>query len=393
MVLTNKQEQGLKIAIENYNNRKPYTVIAGYAGSGKSTLISFIISALNLNPEEDVAYVSFTGKASEVLRNKGCPNATTAHKLLYYSKQLPSGKFVFRPKEAIGNYKVIIVDEISMLPKDLWDLLLSHGRHVIACGDPFQLPPVDKSQDNHVLDNPDIFLDEVMRQAKESDIICLSMGIRERKIIQPFRGNDANVVRKSDLCSGMYSWADQILTATNRTRFDINEYIRAEAGFEGAYPKIGDKVICLRNSWDMLSNKYQPLINGTIGYIKEFEEIVQIYNARGKNYFAPVLLTSIETDNGDIYEQVPIDLQALTTGEKIFTPQEEYSIRKYKENPELPIEFNYGYAITTHRAQGSEWPNVLVVEEGFPFDREEHARWLYTACTRASNKMTLVLKR
>lgn len=95
-----------------------------------------------------------------------------------------------------------------MLPKDMWDLLLSHNIYVIACGDPFQIPPIDKKQDNHILDNPHIFLDEVMRQAKESDIICLSMDIREGKRLSPFSGHDAQVFKKNDLCDGMYFWAD-----------------------------------------------------------------------------------------------------------------------------------------------------------------------------------------
>jgi exodeoxyribonuclease-5 len=138
MILTNKQEEGLKIAVERYRAGEPWTCIAGYAGTGKSTLIKFIISALNLEPHKDVAYVAFTGKAASVLRNKGCPNASTAHKLLYYSKKLPDGKFTFTPKSVLENkYKLIVVDEISMLPLELWKLLLSHKVHVLACGDPF----------------------------------------------------------------------------------------------------------------------------------------------------------------------------------------------------------------------------------------------------------------
>lgn len=137
MILTNKQEAGLKLAVARYKAHEPWTCIAGYAGTGKSTLVKFIIAALNLRPE-DVAYVTFTGKAASVLRHKGCPNAMTAHKLLYYSKRLPSGKYIFKPRPILeGNYSLIVVDEISMLPNDLWELLLSHKKHVIALGDPF----------------------------------------------------------------------------------------------------------------------------------------------------------------------------------------------------------------------------------------------------------------
>lgn len=162
MILTRKQEEGLKIAIERYKAHEKYTVISGYAGTGKSTLIKFIIAALNLNPE-DVCYIAFTGKAVQVLKQKGCSNAMTAHKLLYKTKALPNGKYKFEPLSYIGDYKVIVVDEISMLPSVMWERLLMQDVYVIACGDPFQLPPVDSYYDNHVLEKPHIFLDEIMR--------------------------------------------------------------------------------------------------------------------------------------------------------------------------------------------------------------------------------------
>ena len=392
MELTRKQEEGLRIAIDRYNHNEPYTVIAGYAGTGKSTLINFIIAALEVNPEDEVAYITFTGKASEVLREKGCPNAMTAHKLLYYSKQMPNGKFFYRPRPSLEkDYKVIVVDEVSMLPKDMWDLLLTHGIYVIACGDPFQIPPIDKNQDNGILNNPHIFLDEVMRQAKESDIICLSMDIREGKKINPFKGNDTQVFNKKDLCDGMYFWADQILVSTNKSRHDINSYIRDDLG-RGFEPEINDKVICLRNCWDTLSEKQcDPLINGSIGTISAMHTESIDYIIMGQKVTAPVLVTDLITSN-DEYKNLHIEYTALTTGEKFFNPRQEYIIRKNKQNPELPIEFNFGYAITGHRAQGSQWNKVLVLEETFPFDRIEHARWLYTTVTRAAEKLTLILK-
>lgn len=208
MELTNKQEQGLRVAIERYKAHEPYTAISGYAGVGKSTLIKFIVAALDIEPEY-VAYIAYTGKAAQVLREKGCPNAMTAHKLLYYSRQKPDGKFMYVPRKTLEHfYKIIIVDEVSMFPKDMWNLLLSHNIYILACGDPFQIPPIDREQDNHILDNPHVFLDEVMRQAKESDIICTSMDIRERKKIKPFRGNDIQIFKRSELISGMFFWAD-----------------------------------------------------------------------------------------------------------------------------------------------------------------------------------------
>ena len=90
MVLTSKQETGLKLAVSRYKAHESYTCIAGYAGTGKSTLIKFIIAALGLAPEQ-VCYVAYTGKAAQVLKQKGCPNPITAHKLLYKAKPMPNG--------------------------------------------------------------------------------------------------------------------------------------------------------------------------------------------------------------------------------------------------------------------------------------------------------------
>ena len=142
MILTKGQEEGLKVAVQRYKSHKPYTVIAGFAGTGKSTLVQFIIEELGVS-ENDVVYIAYTGKASLVLRNKGCSNAITAHKLLYHAKEKPDGTYEFRAKNRLDeDYKLVILDECSMLPEEMWDLLLTHRIHVIALGDPGQLPPV-----------------------------------------------------------------------------------------------------------------------------------------------------------------------------------------------------------------------------------------------------------
>lgn len=136
MQLTAKQEEALKLAVNRYKIGLPYTVISGYAGVGKSTLVKFIVAALNLS-EKEIAYGAYTGKAATVLKNKGCPNATTAHKLLYYANRNPNGTYSFKPKDRLdADYKLIIVDEVSMLPNELWQRLLSHHVHILALGDP-----------------------------------------------------------------------------------------------------------------------------------------------------------------------------------------------------------------------------------------------------------------
>ena len=381
MILTKKQEEGLKIAINRYKSHEPYTCIAGFAGTGKSTLVKFIVSALELD-EEEVAYISFTGKASLVLKNKGCHNAMTAHKLLYKSVKNSDGSFKHIPRMTLaGDYKLIVVDEVSMLPLQMWELLLSHRIHVIAMGDPGQLPPIGESHD--VLYSPHIFLDEIMRQAAESEIIRLSMDIRENKIIKPFKGKEINIVRQKDVVDGMYSWADQIICGKNMTRHSINDYMRAMKWGDDYNPKVpreGDKLICLNNNWDMVTQEGSVLINGLIGTCGEV-------NTAPGPFGTQCWIDFIPDDNpNDIFRQIPIDYKLISTGEPTITKE---NFRKFPKNYRLE-QFDYGYAITCHKSQGSEYPKVLIFEE--MLKSTEHNRWLYTAVTRASDKITLVLK-
>lgn len=389
MILTRKQEEGLKIAIERYKHGEKYTCIAGYAGTGKSTLVKFIVSALNV-PEEEICYATFTGKAAQVLLKKGNKNVSTLHKLLYKSIPKADGGFIRIPVDDIP-YRIVIVDEVSMAPKTLMKLLFNYRVHVICLGDPFQLPTIDKDEDNGLLERPHIFLDEVMRQAAESEIIRLTMDIRAGKNISYSpNGKEALVLDKSQLNTGMLQWADQILVGTNAARININNQMRKLLG-RGSRPEDGDKVICLRNYWDFLADNDDPLVNGTIGYLQNsFEDFVILPRNLGGNKI-DIINGDFVSDSDATFNRVHMDTKMILTGEKCVDFKTAYRINK---NPKtaglLPLEFTYGYAITCHKAQGSEWDKVLVLEEKFPFDKTEHARWLYTACTRASDKLVLV---
>ena len=396
ITLTSKQEEGLRTAVMRYRNGEKYTVISGYAGSGKSTLIKFIIEALGVDPEEEVAYVAYTGKAANVLAQKGCPNAITAHKLLYWAKPMPNGTYKFSPKpKSEVPYSVIVVDEVSMLPAPMWQLLLTHGAYVLATGDPGQLPPVDKDADNHVLDNPHVFLDEIMRQAQDSEIIRLSMHIREGNSLSQFQaaGEQVQIFESGAVVDGMYDWADQILCATNVKRREINNFVRKQKGF-GIEPSIGDKIISLKNHWDWSSNGGTwALTNGSIGSIKYMDK-KEVWLPRYIYDGGPIpyLYTSIDLDDGDEFTMVPIDYTALKTGDSLLSNKQIYLLNKNDNLPDAPFDFAYAYAITCHKAQGSEWDKVLVFEEWFPNVPEEHKRWLYTAITRASKKLVIIKK-
>ena len=394
MELNEKQKNGLTLALQRYKNKEKYTVIAGYAGAGKSTLVRFIIEELKTYgvKETDVCFACFTGKAAQVLLKKGNKNVITLHKLLYKSIPKESGGFVRIPNPSIP-YKIVVVDEVSMAPKTLMDLLFKHNVYVICLGDPFQLPPVDKKEDNHLLDAPHIFLDEIMRQAQESEIIQLSMAIRENRPIEAFQGKEVQILNKEELNTGMLTWADQILVATNATRVSINTQMRQLLNF-GEKPQDGDKIICLRNYWDCFSDNEEPLVNGTIGILK---------NSFLTKRYLPNIVKSIDglshidlimgdfiSDSGMYFHSLEMDKKMIDTGDFSLDWKTVYQLNRNPKTRDIPpLEFTYGYAITCHKAQGSEWDKVLVIEEDFPRVKLEHARWLYTAATRAVDKLVI----
>ncbi len=385
MTLTNKQEQGLKLAVERFKNKEAYTCIAGYAGTGKSTLVKFIVSALNLDPEH-VCYIAYTGKASLVLKSKGCENAMTAHKLLYKSYQGADGRYYHTPWPMIKDYKLIIVDEISMLPKQMWDLLLTHKIPVIALGDPGQLPPIGES--NGVLDYPHVFLDEIMRQAQESEIIRLTMAIRDHKPLMPYSGNEVRIIEQGDVVSGLYTWADQIIAGRNTTRHQVNRLMRNYVhGLDfDAKPIEGDKIICLKNDWKCSSQMGDVLINGSMGTLANvsFWPNKQIGTTMMGDFYPE------EYDMDFSYPQDP-GFRMLKMDYKLFMEQVPTVNRENFKKISIfnrPREFDYGYCITCHKSQGSEYDKVVVLEECL--HKSTHANWLYTAATRAKEKLVIV---
>ena len=382
MILTTKQEEGLKIAVQRYKQGEKYTTIAGYAGTGKSTLVKFIIAALGLY-NEDVAYVAYTGKAALVLKEKGCPNATTAHRLLYQSFPRKDGTFFHKPRRPLEYpYKLIVVDEVSMLPKEMWNLLLSHRAYILALGDPGQLPPI--GEDNGILTNPHVFLDEIMRQAQESEIIRLSMSVREGRPLELYKGNEVQIIDKKELVSGMFTWADQVLVAKNETRRNINQLMRGYIhGVGDTKPVEGDKVICLKNDWANPNAMGDVMVNGSIGTIHNFEFDSSVHPLLQPGLILNFKPNYAETHN-DVFNDLLVDYRLLLKGESTVNKN---NFNIFKRIPR-PKELDYAYAITCHKSQGSEYDKVLVLEEWLKGG--DHARWLYTAATRAKEKLVIV---
>ena len=281
-----------------------------------------------------------------------------------------------------------------MLPNSMWQLLLSHNVYVIALGDPFQIPPINPAEDNHILEHPHVFLDEIMRQALDSEIIRFSMWIREGKSIAsyPAENKEVMIVQQDELTNGMLTWADQIICAKNETRTQINNQMRELYNFP-LEPQVGDKIISLTNHWDFSD---PPLTNGSIGIIQD-SYIEYLHLPRFiKEEPIKILYTTIIDETGHIFYDIPIDYNCLLTGRKTLTPKQEAQIRNNKrlkdEGIEAPYDFAYAYSITCHKAQGSQWNKVLAFEENFPFKKEEHARWVYTVATRPSSRLVFVRK-
>lgn len=354
---------------------------------------------MEVSPEH-VKYVAYTGKAANVLKNKGCPGATTAHKLLYHTRKTYNG-FIFKPKsyEEMENdeIEVVVIDEVSMLPKKMWDLFCQYNFYIIACGDPEQLPPVQDSAgedtNNYVLDHPHVFLTEIMRQAQESEIIRLSMHIREGKPIETFSCSNEQVmlVNKNDVSDSMLNWADQILCATNKTKNSLNKTIRQSKGFP-TDPQIGDKIINLHNEWEIFSNKENPLTNGNIGNILSITQTTKNlpFWLRKKTCSIPILKVTISgSENDEYFANLEFDLQELLSGTPFLTSKEEFMLTK-RNIVTPPLHGNYGYAITVWKAQGSEWDKILLFNEAWPNETELRRRFLYTATTRAAEKLVIV---
>ena len=378
MVLTNGQEKGLKIAVERYKNKEAYTVINGPAGSGKSSLVKFIIDALNI-PEDKVVYIAYTGKASLVLRNKGCANSITAHKLLYHTKEKPDGTYEFIPKSHLDyNYKIIVLDECSMLPDEMWQLLLSHKVHVLALGDSEQLPPVDSN--STILNNPHVILDEVVRQALDSPIIRLSVDIREGKLLEYGGPKECRVMPKNKVSDKLLIGADQILCGKNITRHCLNERLR-KIKFGEQYtnkPLEGDKIICLKNDWSTLGSNDEALVNGMIGTISNIR-------LRDGHLYKPEMMADFISDNNGFYQDLNMDYKIFTEKESTVNKDNWMMFPK----TERAREFDYAYAVTVHKYQGSEAEKIVVYDEWLG-DVEFHRKWLYSAVTRSSRMLVVV---
>ncbi|GAB5461999.1 ATP-dependent DNA helicase [Hoeflea alexandrii] len=374
MKFSPQQDEALK-AVSRWlkDGRTPIFRLFGYAGTGKTTLAKYFAEHV----DGEVLFAAFTGKAAQVLRARGAKNARTIHSLIYRPKgeeevsDEETGKTTVSPLFSINRQSplaqaaLIIIDECSMVDEALGKDLMSFGTPILVLGDPGQLPPISGGGffTEH---EPDILLTEIHRQARDNPIIDLAMQVREGREIMHGDYGTAQVIGKNEVDRDMVLDADQVLVGINRTRRRYNQRLRELKGFDQTYPQAGDKLVCLRN------DPAKGLLNGSLWQVMtSSKETVK----PGIN-----LLVRPEDDDMDRGSAKIKLLKSAFDDPDLEVPWQ--TKKRYDD-------FDYGYALTVHKAQGSQWNSVVLFDESFAF-RDSRERWLYTAITRAAERLVIV---
>jgi exodeoxyribonuclease V len=429
VVLTATQEKAIGELVDWFKHRagkQKIFRIFGFAGTGKTTITKYAIGELGLdiyNECPEVLFAAFTGKASYVMRKHGTP-AKTIHSLIYsvseaselqvieankklaelelsaikvsgtdrvlidaqiqaiktQIKEMKLPRFGLNIDSAVRDCKLLVLDEVSMVGPEMAADLLSFGKPILVLGDPGQLPPI-KGEGAFTQQEPDIMLHEIHRQAQESAIIRLATMARNGKTI-PYGEHDKFVWKmpKQGIDASHLLNADQVICGRNATRFDLNNAMRREAGFDHTCPHPtgpDERVICLKNRHDL------GLINGM--FIKISEPGPAKKNERGRIPYES-FSGFIETEEGDEIGNMNIYLGHF---EDHFHYDQNRHDRDWKTKKEL-IEATFGWAITCHKAQGSQFKNIIVWDDHLGRTEEDRRRWLYTAITRAEEGLVIL---
>jgi exodeoxyribonuclease V len=336
----------------------------GFAGVGKTTLAREIAGGISGR----VLFCAYTGKAALVLRSKGAMSASTIHGLIYKPEEDDDGKPVFalNPESPMRGAALAIVDECSMVNEELGKDFLSFGTRVLVLGDPAQLPPV-KGGGYFTEAEPDFMLTEIHRQALDNPIIAMSMHVREGKPLQLGVFGESKVIRRSELEPGEVMGADQVLCGLNSTRRGLNFRFRDKLGYTNDYPQTGDRLVCLKN------DRERQLYNGGLWEVKtaDYGDAKRLVNME-------VVSLDVGGPRAPVTVNVPIEYFHGSDNGLSYRIKRAYDA------------FDFGYALTCHKFQGSQANHVLVFDESECF-REHTSRWLYTAITRAAEKITVVV--
>jgi len=358
-----------------------FITLGGYAGTGKSTLIAYIKTQLDKASKEKikVGFCSYTGRAVQNLKVKlseaKCLNSkdtiSTIHGLIYKPIENSAGVIVGWQKKESIDFQLIIVDEASMIDELIWNDLLSYDVPILAVGDHGQLPPIRGSF--NLMQKPLLKLEEIHRQEKDNPIIEVSIHARQDGLIPgqkygpkvvKYTPDDFSFSETSMELLENYKTDMLVLCGYNNTRNKLNQFIRYSLGFETIEPQSGDRVICLRN------NHKKGVYNGMLGTIKHLKRIDDQW------YDAEIIMD---------------DLNALFSG-RIYAPQfgspDPINFTKDRIKVGDGDLFDFGYALTVHKAQGSQAKRVVLFEERFSkMDDDQWRRWLYTAVTRAEEEL------
>ena len=392
----NKLWQWLKY----HSNAQGYITLGGYAGTGKTTCLGVFRQFLHESlPDWNIAFASYTGKAARVLHQSlkqakalyPDDHVGTLHSLLYAPLVGDNQQIISWERKRSIPYNLIIIDEASMVDYQLWQDIQAFQLPIIAVVHHGQLPPIHGSF--NLMERPVLKLETIHRQAAENPIIQLSLQARTKGVIKP--GNYGSGVKKFsredyqaqefvDSLMQQFSEETLVLCGYNHTRVQLNNAIRLAQGFESPDPQPRDRVICLKN------NREKDIYNGMLGTIQHISQ------ESDKWYYAEIVL-----DNEDhLYSgliaidqfnsQQTLDREQLVIGAKLQQSPSE-SDKKKKKTLLLGDVFDFGYAITVHKAQGSQAKKVLLFEERFKqMDDDMWKRWLYTAVTRAEEELYII---
>jgi exodeoxyribonuclease-5 len=364
-----QQAQALKAVADWYRTRpKQIFRVFGYAGTGKTTLAVHFADGLN----GAVLYAAYTGKAAMVMRQRGCHGAATIHSQIYNVQANPETgvkKFALKDVDDLSYYALFVIDECSMVDEETGKDLLSFGVPILVLGDPAQLPPV-KGGGFFTDADPDVMLTEIHRQAAESPIIQMATTIREGGRLTHGNFGSSRIIPRSAVDRQEVVDAEQVLVGLNKTRSAYNARIRTLLGHQSPMPIPGDRLVCLKN------DSTRQLFNGGIWSVIE---TLKRRKGHLNNHCVRMHLTSL-----DFEMTAPVEVQV----------REEFFEGRGNEVPWKELkgtqQFDYGYALTVHKSQGSQWQNVFLFDESGAF-QDGHARWLYTAITRAAERITIVM--
>ncbi len=351
IALSDEQEAASNMIFEYLGDHEPGQFsLQGYAGSGKTTVLAEVARDI-----PGAILCTLTGKAASVLRRKTGLQASTIHSAFYQLVEAGVDKAgrarlrfdVTHERGQLAD-KIVLIDESSMISHEMARDIINTGAKIVACGDPGQLPPVTGAR---FFSHANVTLETIHRQALESPIIRQAHRVRNE---QPYREDgDAFRVLKRGLTDEEIIGADVILCHTNATRYAANLHARNVRGFIQPNPQIGEPVMCLKNAQQF------GIFNGAVYTLTRpfLDGDCEIWiDVDGDQKCIPWV-----TFNG-MRSAVPDHVEALTS-------------------------FDFGYAMTVHKAQGSEWPNVVLIDEYYK--RLERSSWLYTGITRAMDRITI----